>query len=59
MLPPLAPVHPGTDVVRLRLSGTAAPVRRIVAVTRAGGAAQPVIVHALTSITRAAESTSG
>jgi DNA-binding transcriptional LysR family regulator len=59
MLPRLAPVHPGTDVVRLRLSGTAAPVRRIVAVTRAGGAAQPVIIHALTSITRAAESISG
>ena len=59
MLPRLAPVHPGTDVVRLRLSGTAAPVRRIVAVTRAGGAAQPVIGHALTSITRAAEAISG
>lgn len=58
MLPRLAPVHPGTDVVRLRLSGTAAPVRRLVAVTRAGGAAQPVIAHALASITRAAGSIS-
>jgi DNA-binding transcriptional LysR family regulator len=56
MLPRLAPVHPGTDVVRLRLTGTAAPVRRIVAMTRAGAATQPVIVHALTSITSAAES---
>jgi DNA-binding transcriptional LysR family regulator len=56
MLPRLAPVAPGTDVVRLRLSGTAAPVRRVAAVTRAGGAGQPVIVHALTSITTAAES---
>jgi DNA-binding transcriptional LysR family regulator len=56
MLPRLAPVHPGTDVVRLRLTGTAAPVRRIVAVTRAGAAAQPVIAHALSSITSAAGS---
>lgn len=52
-------MHPGTDVVRLRLSGPAAPVRRIVAVTRAGGAAQPVIVHALASITTAAGSIEG
>ncbi|MEJ2863669.1 LysR family transcriptional regulator [Actinomycetospora flava] len=56
MLPRLALVHPGTDVVRLRLSGPAAPVRRIVAVTRAGGAAQPVIAHALATITNAAAS---
>jgi hypothetical protein len=58
MLPRLAPVHPGVDVVRLRLTGTAAPVRRIVAMTRAGGAAQPVIGHALTSIRSAAGSIS-
>jgi DNA-binding transcriptional LysR family regulator len=56
MLPRLAPVHPGTDVMRLHLPGTAAPVRRIVAMTRAGAAAQPVIVHALASIRSAAES---
>lgn len=58
MLPRLAPVHPGTDVVRLRLSGPTAPVRRIVAVTRAGAAGQPVIAHALTSITTVAAGTS-
>jgi DNA-binding transcriptional LysR family regulator len=59
MLPRLAPVHPGTDVVRLRLGGPAAPVRRIVAVTRAGSADQPVIRHALTSITSAAGAIAG
>src|SRR4051794_20903313 len=56
MLPRLAPVHPDVDVVRLRVTGTAAPVRRIVAMTRAGGAAQPVIAHALTAIRSAAGS---
>ena len=59
MLPRLAPVHPGTDVVRVRLTGPAAPVRRIVAVTRAGGASQPVIAHALTSISSIAGSLAG
>ncbi|MEJ2889487.1 LysR family transcriptional regulator [Actinomycetospora aeridis] len=58
MLPRLAPDHRAGEVVRLRLSGSAAPVRRIVAVTRAGAAAQPVITHALASITSAAEAIS-
>jgi DNA-binding transcriptional LysR family regulator len=59
MLPRLAPVHRDTEVVRLRLGGPAAPVRRIVAVTRAGGAAQPVIAHALTAIRSAADAIAG
>jgi DNA-binding transcriptional LysR family regulator len=58
MLPRSAPVHPGTDVVRLRLGGPSVPVRRIVAVTRAGGAARPAIAHALTTIADTAESIS-
>jgi DNA-binding transcriptional LysR family regulator len=50
MLPRLVPLHAGPDVVRVRLSGPAAPVRHIVALTRAGSGEQPTIAHALRTI---------
>lgn len=57
LLPRLAPIR-RDDVVRLRLSGPTAPVRRIVAVTRTGSAEQKMIAYALASITTAAEALS-
>ncbi|MEJ2869519.1 LysR family transcriptional regulator [Actinomycetospora sp. OC33-EN08] len=59
MLPRLAAVHPDTGVVRLRLDGPAVPVRRIVALTRAGAAGQRVIADALERITSAAKTRQG
>ena len=54
LLPRLAPLHRDDEVVRLPLVGPSAPVRRIVALTRAGTTEQPVIAHALASITESA-----
>ena len=51
--PRLAPLH-RRDVVRIPLSGPTAPVRHVVAVTRAGAADQPTIAHALAAITATA-----
>lgn len=54
LLPRLAPMHRTDDVVRMPLVGPSAPVRRIVAMTRAGSADTPVLAHALATITELA-----
>ncbi len=56
LLPRLATLGSVETVVRRRISGTAKPSRRIVAVTRKGGRGSPLIEESLTFLQRTAES---
>ena len=47
LLPRLAPLHGAENVVRLRITGTAKPTRRIVAAVRRGSIASPLIQESL------------
>lgn len=54
MIPRLAPVQAGTDVVRVPLHGAVSPTRRLVTCVRKGSDRHPPIAHGLTAIREAA-----
>ncbi|MEV0704971.1 LysR substrate-binding domain-containing protein [Saccharopolyspora sp. NPDC050389] len=54
LVPRLARLHGDWPVARIRLRGEPAPARRILAVTRRGGRANPTIARTLEAITRTA-----
>ena len=47
LMPRLGSIHTRWPVTRIRLSGEPAPARRIMAVTRKGGAHHPLVAQAL------------
>ncbi|TDD86676.1 LysR family transcriptional regulator [Actinomadura darangshiensis] len=54
LVPRLAPLPPGDDVVRVPLHGEAVPSRRIVAIVRRGSEEQPPIARGLEALREAA-----